>query len=113
SAFAGQPPAESILPPAELLPAPTRVEAPNPQPNNNNSVGRSPRSDIVVIMPYSMEAPEHGYTDTLFGRIGGWMTGGKVCDGTSGRGGDETCRPTVLANRPIAPIHRNCQPVAC
>jgi hypothetical protein len=120
--FSQQPPAESTQPPvasqpsppaAESLPTPTKESATTSQPKPSNSVGRRPGSEVVVIMPYTMEAPEHGYSNTVFGRLGGWMTGWSMCDNSRGQCVHETCRTTASVNRPLVPLGHNCQSDSC
>ncbi len=100
-----QPPAESESPYGEVIGLPASTIR-SPRPAAKTWVRQLPD----VIVPYSQADQKVGYSETLFGRIGAWLTGGSC--GTSTPAGDESinkCRPSVFSICSLRPSCKTCE----
>ncbi len=86
--WAQRPRGESQPPPAEVIASPLNT-------NQQATTAMTPgvRTPPAVIVPYTMADQTIGYSDTLFGRIGAWLTRGSCCTSMSACDSDCTERP--------------------
>lgn len=79
-------------------PAPRRPTDKTPAPSS---------CGVTVFMPYTMQAPRQGYTDTMLGRVGNWWTGGKDCRTEPTLAKIDDVRPATSAPSADAPAKQS------